>query len=214
MTSLKNFPIGTAIIGVLFMLVILTTYLLVKPPPPPAELQGVMLNEFRQMQAFDLVSSKNGRFTNSNLQGKWSFVFFGYTSCPDICPATLYVLDQVNSLLQEDADIKADNIQFAFISVDPGRDTLKKLDDYAGYFNKGFIAVTGMPDEIKAFSGQFGAGYIIEPETAPGLYNVIHTAAIFLVDPFGRPVASFSQPHYSRTIYSQFRKIRGYFSGN
>ena len=213
MGTFKNFPIGTVIIGGLFLLVMLATYLLVKPSPPPAELQGVMLNKFRQMQAFDLVSSKDERFTNRNLQGKWSFVFFGYISCPDICPATLYVLDQVHSLLKEDTDIKTDNIQFAFISVDPRRDTLEKLDDYVGYFNKNLIGATGIQPEIDAFSSQFGAGYVIEPETAAGQYNVIHTAAIFLVDPAGRPVASFSQPHYSRTIYSQFKKIRAYFSG-
>ena len=214
MGNFKNFPIGTAVIGGLFLLVMLATYLLVKPSPPPAELQGVMLHEFRQMRTFDLVSSKNERFTNRNLQGKWSFVFFGYISCPDICPATLYVLDQVHSLLQEDTDIKTDNIQFTFVSVDPQRDTLKKLDDYISYFNNKFIGVTGIQPEIDAFSRQFGAGYVIEPETVPGQCNVIHTAAIFLIDPSGRPVASFSQPHYSRTIYSQFRLIRGYFSGS
>jgi protein SCO1/2 len=214
MPTFKNFPIGTTIIGGLFLLVMLTTYLLVKPSPPPAELEGVMLHEFRQLQAFDLVSSKDDRFTNRNFQGKWSFVFFGYISCPDICPATLYVLDQVHSLLEEDTDIETDNIQFAFVSVDPQRDTLKKLDDYISYFNKKFIGATGKNPEIDAFSRQFGAGYVIEPETSPGQYNVIHTGAIFLVDPSGRPVASFSQPHYSRTIYSQFRKIRAYFSGS
>ena len=115
MGTFKNFPIGTAVIGALFLLVMLMTYLLVKPSPPPAELQGVMLHEFRQMQAFDLVSSKADRFTNRNFQGKWSFVFFGYISCPDICPATLYVLGQVHSLIQENSDIETDNIQFAFI---------------------------------------------------------------------------------------------------
>ena len=214
MANLKNFPIGTTLIGGLFFAVMLATYLLVKPPSPPAELQGVILHEFRQLRAFKLHASEGETFTQNNIQGKWSFVFFGYISCPDICPATLYVLDQVNSLLKDEKDIKTDKIQFVFVSVDPKRDTVEKLRDYVGYFNKQFIGATGLSAEIDAFSRQFGAGYVIEPETAPGQYNVIHTGAIFLVDPSGRPVASFSQPHYPRTISTQFKKIKNYFSDN
>jgi len=214
MTSLRNFPIGTTIIGGLFLLVMLTTYWLVKPPPPPAELEGVMLHEFRQMQIFNLKASKNDRFTHRDLQGKWSFIFFGYISCPDICPATLYVLNQVNALLEDNAVLKNDDVQFVFVSVDPQRDTPEKLRDYVSYFNQDFIGATNEKPAIDNFSRQLSAGYMIEPETAPGVYNVIHTGAIFLIDPLGRPVASFSQPHYAATIHSQFMKIRDYFSAS
>jgi len=213
MAIIKHFPIGTAIIGGLFLLVMLATYLLVKPPPPPAELQGVMRQEFRQLYPFSLNASDGNQFTQNSLQSKWSFVFFGYISCPDICPATLYVLEQVNAQLRDDAILKKDDYQFVFVSVDPQRDTAKKLQDYVGYFNKDFIGVTGDKTAIDNFTKQLGAGYVIEAELSEGVYNVIHTAAIFLIDPLGRPVASFSQPHYSSTIHSQFMKIEKYFSG-
>jgi hypothetical protein len=58
---------------------------------------------------------------------------------------------------------------------------------------------------------QFGAGYVIEAETAPGQYQVAHTSAIFLVDPLGRSVATFSQPHYAATLLAQYRELTRYF---
>ena len=214
MANTRNYPVGTAIIGVIFVLTMLATWWLVKPPSPPVELQGVMLHEYRQLHPFELKSSKNGLFTNRNLQGKWSFIFFGFVSCPDICPATLYVLGQVKALLKDDAVLKKDEVQFVFVSVDPQRDTPERLRDYVSYFDQDFIGATNHKTAIDNFSRQLNAGYIIEPETAPGIYNVIHTGAIFLIDPLGRSVASFSQPHYATTIHEQFVKIRTYFSGS
>ena len=67
---------------------------------------------------------------------------------------------------------------------------------------------------IERLARQFGANYVIEEETASGQYLVAHTSAIFLVDPLGRMVATFSQPHYAPTLLSQHRKITAYFSGS
>ena len=70
-----------------------------------------------------------------------------------------------------------------------------------------------MPDKSTRLTGQFGAGYLLEAEDAPGQYLVAHTSSIFLVDPLGRLVATFSQPHDAATIFSQYMKIKAYFSG-
>ncbi len=106
-----------------------------------------------------------------------------------------------------------DNVQILFVSIDPQRDTPEKISEYVRFFDKSFIAATGDNSYLKTFSGQFDAGFVIEPETAPGTYNVVHTSAVFLVDPLLRRVATFSQPHYAATIHQQFIKIRDYFSG-
>ncbi|MCP4431184.1 MAG: SCO family protein [Gammaproteobacteria bacterium] len=209
----KNLPTGTLAIALLFLLVILSTYLLIRPSPPPDELRGVISQQFRVIYDFDLVSGKGNSITQKDLQDKWSFIFFGYTSCPDICPATLHILSQVKQLLVDEDSQKTENVQVLFISVDPKRDNPEKINDYVGYFDKTFIAATGGETELLAFSRQLDAGYIIEPETAPDTYNVIHTSAIFLIDPLLRRVATFSQPHYAATISQQFEKIRAYFSG-
>ena len=206
----NKFPVGTLVLAGIFSLVMLAAYLLVKPPAPPVELQGVMKSQFRQLQEFELIDSNNAVFGKKSLLDKWNFVFFGYTSCPDICPTTLHSLDQLYALIGDDPDMTTD-VQIAFVSVDPGRDDINKLREYIGYFNRSFIAATGAEKSIDEFTRQFGAGYVIEPETTNGHYNVIHTSAIFLVDPAGRLVATFSQPHYPATIFTQFKKIRRYF---
>ena len=207
----KKFPTGTLVLAGFFLLVILSTYLLVKPPAPPAELAGVIKSQFRPLRDFELIDSNNAVFSRQKLLNKWSFVFFGYTFCPDICPTTLHTLDQLYALIEDDQDMTTAEFQVVFVSVDPARDTIDRLREYIGYFNRGFIAATGTNKSIDDFASQFGAGFVIEPETASGSYNVIHTSAIFLVDPAGRLVASFSQPHYPATIFAQFRKIRHYF---
>ncbi|MCK4834483.1 MAG: SCO family protein [Gammaproteobacteria bacterium] len=211
MTS-KKIPIGTIVIFGFFLLVMAVTYILTKPPERPAELEGVLRPDFRLLQPFKLTDHNNTVFDEKRLQGKWNFVFFGYTSCPDVCPATLYVLKSVHGLLVDETGQVPEDMQVIFISVDPARDTPEKLADYITYFNKDFIGTTADKAEIDKLTKQFGAGYMFEEETADGVYNVAHTSAIFLVDPYGRLAASFSQPHQPPTIVSQYKKIRTYFS--
>ncbi len=213
----KKIPIGTIALFGLFLLVMAVTYMLTKPPERPAELEGVLRPDFKLLQPFKLTDHNNTIFDEKRLQGKWSFVFFGYTSCPDVCPATLYALSSVHGLLVDEAsgsmnNKQPDDMQVVFISVDPARDTTEKLADYVTYFNKNFIGSTADKTEIDKLARQFGAGYILEEETSAGAYNVSHTSAIFLVDPYGRLVASFSQPHQPSTIVSLYKKIRTYFS--
>ncbi len=211
MTS-KKLPIGTIVIFGIFLLVMATTYILTKPPERPAELEGVLRPDFKLLQPFKLTDHNNTVFDEKRLPGKWSFVFFGYTSCPDVCPATLFVLSSVHGLLVDESADSTDDMQVVFVSVDPARDTTKKLADYVTYFNKDFIGTTADKTEIEKLARQFGAGYIFEEETSAGVYNVSHTSAIFLIDPTGRLVASFSQPHQPATIISLYKKIQTYFS--
>ena len=207
----KNFPAGTVFLFSLFLLVMVVTYILVKPSPPPPELIGVLRPDFKLLHPFELTDHNDAVFDEKRFHGKWSFVFFGYTSCPDICPTTLHVLNAIHGQLEDESSSDPVNMQVVFISVDPQRDTTKKLSDYMSYFNKKFIGVTSDKISIDRLVQQFGGGYAIDPETSPGNYLVAHTSAIFLVDPFGRLVATFSQPHYPATITSQYEKIRTYF---
>lgn len=179
-------------------------------PSIPQDLIGVLRPDPKPISNFQL-SDHNGKiFDTKTLAGKWSFIFFGYTFCPDICPTTLAVLTATQKQLQLDPEVWSDS-QVIFVSVDPDRDTQEKLASYMEFFNQDFIAVTGMREEIDNLARQFNALYIIEPETQPGFYLVSHTAAIFLVDPRARLVGSFSQPHYPSSINSLFRKIREHF---
>ena len=211
MTRYKKFPIGTLLLFALFLLVMLFTYMLVRPPPPPPELVGVLRPEFRPLMPFELTDHNGTEFNRKRLQGKWTFVFFGYTSCPDICPATMYVLNAVHGMIEDRTGKAPDDMQVLFVSVDPQRDTPELLASYVTHFNPGFIGATAEKARIDRLAAQFGAGYILEQETTPGQYLVSHTSAIFLVDPLGRLVATFSQPHYANTIVTQYEKILAYF---
>ena len=207
----KKFPAGTLLLFSLFLLVMLVTFLLVKPSPPPSELIGVLRPDFRLLHPFELTDHNKTVFDEKRFQGKWSFVFFGYTSCPDICPTTLNVLNSVYGQIEDRSDTDIKDTQVVFISVDPQRDSTETLADYMTYFNKNFIGVTADKTKIDKLVRQFGAGYGLEDETSPGQYLVAHTSAIFLVDPHARLVATFSQPHYATTIISLYEKIRMYF---
>ena len=209
----KLFPLGSLVLALLFALVMLITYLIVKPPAPPSELQGVLRPEFRMLAPFHLQSHNHGPIDETSLRGKWSFVFFGYLSCPDVCPNTLHELNSLQRLVKDDSGSDLDDLQVIFISVDPDRDSTENLAQYVSHFNKEFIGATAGKGAIDRLTRQFGVGYIKETETAPGQYLVTHTSAIFLVDPHGRLVATFSQPHYASTLMTQYKKISAYFSG-
>ncbi|MDH5387557.1 MAG: SCO family protein [Gammaproteobacteria bacterium] len=179
---------------------------------PPQELMGVLRAEPRQLNSFELINQKGQLINESLFEDKWSFVFFGYTSCPDICPTTLHTLNSVMDRLgKEHVDIFPDT-QIIFVSVDPERDTVDSLTDYVTFFNKDFIGLTGDKKNIDNFTQSFGAGYMMGQEISPGEYLVAHTSAIFLVAPDTKVMASFSQPHIPETIVSLYKKIRFYTS--
>ncbi len=158
---------------------------------------------------FSLVDQRGAQFGRKELVGRWSFLFFGYTHCPDVCPATLSVLGQVQERIAKGRESPL--VQTIFVSVDPQRDSPEKLAEYMAFFDSGFVGLTGDMEQIDGFTQQLGAGYMRGEETSPGNYVVNHTSAIFLIDPRARVVASFSQPHDPATIAKLFHKIRVYF---
>jgi protein SCO1/2 len=208
----QRFPVGTLLLAGLFAAVLLTTYLLVRPPPPPEELQGVLRSEFRPLAPFHLNSRSHGPIDRDDLRGRWTYVFFGYRSCPDLCPNTLHELAAFRRLLDDSNAPDADRVQVLFVSVDPARDSEEALAEYVAYFDPRFIGATAGRAALERFAGQFGARFVYEAETAPGQYAVTHSAAIFLVDPHVRVIAAFSQPHYAATLLAQFRGIADYYA--
>lgn len=206
-------PIGTLVLFALFLLTMLATYWLVKPPAPPAELAGVLRSEYRLLQPFSLVDQHQQAFDQRRLRGKWSLLFFGYLSCPDVCPLTLNELSRFWRRIEDDSGAPPSDLQVVFVSVDPARDSPAQIGDYLRYFNPQFIGATAAPGQLDRLARQLGAGYLIEAETAPGQYQVAHSGALFLVDPLGRSVATFSQPHYAATLQAQYNRIRRYFDG-
>lgn len=161
----------------------------------------------KPLTAFALTDDKSRVFDLARLKGKWTFLFFGFTHCPDICPTTLAVLARVRDNIARHA-LGAEDIQFVFISVDPNRDTASKLRQYVEYFEPTFIGATGTDAQIGNLAGQLGAAYQVA--IAPGMdnYPVYHSAAVFLVDPQARYHAVFTSPDDAEAISRRFKVVR------
>ena len=168
------------------------------------ELDATRFPEAREIASFSLIDHNNAVFDNSVLKDRWSFIFFGYTHCPDVCPTTLSVL---NSVAQKLGDLDED-IRFVFLSVDPERDTPEQLAQFVSYFNGDFIGVTGTPEGIEQITRQLGVLHIrAQPEEGASGYLVDHSASVFLFDPDGRYHAVFSPPLSADAIAGDFRKM-------
>ena len=167
----------------------------------------------KPLTAFTLTDHKNRVFDLASLKGKWSFLFFGFTHCPDICPTTLAVLARARDSIAKNA-VGAEDIQFVFISVDPNRDTASKLRQYVDYFDTAFLGVTGDDAQIGNLAGQLGAAYQVV--ITPGMenYPVYHSAAVFLVDPRARYHAVFTPPFDAKAISKRFEVVRELEAGN
>jgi protein SCO1 len=178
----------------------------------PSDLSGLHATVFsnpRAIQPFTLVDHTGKVFDNRTLEGRWSFVFFGYTHCPDVCPTTLSVLNGVARKLKADKD----RIQFVFISIDPGRDTPGQLGQFVSYFNGSFVGVTGTEDEINALTRQLGVIYAKVAEN-PGAdesgtdnYLMDHSASVLLFDPAGHFHAVFTPPLDATGMANDFTVI-------
>jgi len=169
--------------------------------------------EPKPLTAFALSDHKNRVFDLASLKGKWSFLFFGFTHCPDVCPTTLAVLARARDYIARNA-AGAEDIQFVFISVDPNRDTAGKLGQYVGYFDASFVGVTGDDAQIGNLAGQLGAPYQVA--IAPGVenYPVTHSTAVFLLDPRARYHAVFTPPHDAEAIGRRFKVVRELEAGD
>lgn len=161
----------------------------------------------KPLTPFALTDHKNRAFDLASLKGKWSFLFFGFTHCPDICPTTLAILARARDNIAK-STVGADNVQFVFISVDPNRDTAGKLGQYVAYFDTTFLGVTGNDAQIGNLARQLGAPYQVEFKPSMENYPVYHTTTVFLVDPRARYHAMFTPPLDAETISRRFKVLR------
>jgi len=161
----------------------------------------------KPLTAFALTDHKNRVFDLAALKGKWSFLFFGFTHCPDICPTTLAILARARDNIAK-SRVGADDVQFVLISVDPNRDTAGKLGQYVAYFDTTFLGVTGNDAQIGNLARQLGAPYQVEFKLGMENYPVYHTTTVFLVDPRARYHAMFTPPLDAETISRRFKVLR------
>lgn len=183
---MQRFWIG--VIGVLVLLVGLVT---ARWYSQQAELQSAyLLPAPRVVKTFSLQDPAGTTVDQAQLRGKWTLVFVGYTSCPDICPMTMAMLAGAYPQLQQTAGEVP--VQVWFVSVDPQRDTPSQLQQYMAYFQQpALTALTGRHDQLYPFVRELDLMYAIATDTSQADYRVDHSASIAIINPQAEFIGSF-----------------------
>lgn len=173
-----------------------TVIFLMRPPGGPLAVTGT---------PFSLQSTAGGTFTEKDLAGKPSLVFFGYTFCPDVCPTTL-----AESVAWKEAlGVSDEELRTIFVTVDPERDTLQVLTDYLGAFDPDVIGLVGDETQTAAAKAAFGAMSEKAEADADGFYLVNHTASVFLVDANGRFQGTIAYGEAMDTAVGKIKRLMG-----
>lgn len=168
-----------------------------------------VLEKPRPLSEFTLSRHDQGNLNKASFVGKWSFLFFGYTHCPDICPTTLAELGRTFKQGVR-AYPELSDTQAIFVSVDPQRDTPESIAAYVKYFDPDFIAATGNETQLNGLTEQLGIKYSRGPAMGDG-YAVNHTSAVLLIDPQARYYAYFIPPHYALEVFQEYVNIRNHY---
>ncbi len=161
----------------------------------------------RDIGDFRLDDAAGGDFGPERLRGRWSFMFFGFANCPDICPITLAVLGEAERVLAEAGD---EPFQGILVTVDPERDTAPVLLEYVRSFSDDFVGVTGSVPDIFVFARRFHAGFSKQLlEDSELGYTMNHSGRIAVVDPWGRHYGNVSSPFDATRLATLYRALSG-----
>ena len=141
---------------------------------------------------FELIDQEGALRRDSEFSGRYMLVYFGYTYCPDFCPASLSVMTQALDLLAETSPDQAAQVQPIFITIDPERDTVAALKDYAMHFHPRFVNLTGSLEQVSEAARGYRVFFRkVEDESATE-YLVDHSTFTYLMGPDGAYVTHFS----------------------
>lgn len=164
------------IIGVLLLIFTAGPGIAMVLTPHP---HGTLYEDPQPAPDFELPRSDGGTLRLSDLQGDVVVLYFGYTSCPDVCPTTLFDLSRAMDELSEDAE----DVQVVFVTIDPEVDTPDRIEPYLDYFDERFIGLYGTEDELKAVQDLYNVKVLRSDrgETIPG-YGITHTTSMFVIN--------------------------------
>jgi len=216
-------PLWPWVFALLFIIILVANHFL---PEKPVEFplvadsvnhNATVLTQAKLLSKTLHLSDQNAQpFTIEKLKGKWSILFFGFTSCPDVCPVEMATLQRIS------AQLKALSVpipQMILVSVDPENDTSAVLKNYLKTFTDNFVGLTGETAEIKRFAEELG---IYHQKTALEATNEVdhsqhgkastkiqisHTASYLLINPNAEYHAVFSAPHNAKQIVKTFQNI-------
>jgi len=159
---------------------------------------------YKEAPNLTLTDHNGKRVTLSQFRGKVVLISWGYTKCPDICLTTLSVLRDV---MKELGNLEG-KVQVLFVTVDPERDSVEKLNAYIPSFHKSFIGLTGTPHEIDKVAKDYNIFYIKNFSDSWAGYLMDHTSSVYMIDPQGRLSLTYTYDKLdSKAIARDIRKI-------
>lgn len=165
--------------------------------PKPKAIVDFTLSEYQRDPTGAITSAP---FTSANLTGRWRMLFFGFTTCPDICPTTLTDLKALAKSLGPQMP------ELMFVSIDPERDNPETLREYVDFFAPDIrtISSSDVP-ALTSFAAQIGAVFGKVPNADASSYSMDHSASLYLVDPNGALVGLIRPPHNMGFIAADLR---------
>jgi protein SCO1/2 len=139
-------------------------------------------SSFPQVKGEFTLHHADGTYSFKDMAGKSGLILFGYTHCPDVCPAALVNIANALNLLDKSEQEK---VQALFISLDPKRDTPEKITKYAKYFHPQIIGLSGSEEEVLLAAKSFYAAREINKPNEKGNYTVNHTTTLYMIRPDG-----------------------------
>jgi protein SCO1/2 len=176
------------------------------------DLGVILLPRPRDIVPFELENAAGGTFGKTSLEGHWSFLFFGFTHCPDICPTALSVMGVAErSILEGGVDEDAP-FQGILVSVDPERDDAATLKNYVTGFSPRFLGVRAERDVLAPFATQLNVAFAQVPDASdPEAYQVDHTGNIVIINPRGHYHGFIRSPLKAETLEATYRSLAASF---
>ncbi len=177
-----------------------------------ADINGSILRKPQFIPGFELIQGNGKPFTRRQLNSRWTLLFFGFADCPYVCPTTLAELNKTMTSLSEQLP-KHLLPHVVMVSVDPKRDTPKRMKSYVESFNKSFVGVTGSMQKILDLSRSLHISFakIESGDGNQNHYTVTHTATIMVVGPAGRIRAYLSYPHHAQEMTKDYLTLMHVF---
>lgn len=215
-TTGRRFPAGPVLLIVLGLVVLGISYAMRNVPGStpgwanaPPELRAILWPEPLPVGDFQLLDQRERPFGPAQLQGRWTFLFFGYLQCPDVCPMAMQVLRDYRKALA--ASQPGLEHQVVFVSVDPEYDEPAQIAAYLDFFDPEFVGLSGPPDALAALAGPLAIKYV-EFFDDRGRRSIDHTSSIMIIDPQGRVLGAFPPPQRPERMLEQFRALRRHFA--
>jgi cytochrome oxidase Cu insertion factor (SCO1/SenC/PrrC family) len=150
---------------------------------------------------FTLTGQSGKPVSSTDFRGRYMLIYFGYSFCPDVCPATLGVMaDALDKL-----GAAGERVVPVFITIDPARDTPKVLADYMKAFGPQFIGLTGSTAEITAVEKEYRV-YAAKQPLPGGGYGMSHSSVLYLMGPDGRLVSFYDEAISPKDLVAELKK--------